>query len=154
MYIETFNNFCVKLSDTIYTECISEHKHAIMSGGTMLGVYRREDDCKKAYESLLNAIKSDKNFFKMPKDTYKQKEAFIKVSLNDLTSSKGTIECSNCGCILNEFPNDFKFLSNCKGFTVSLFLKGIIKGYNKKSCPKCDAIFRNDKQENYKCIFD
>ena len=148
MYIETQNGDCIKLDKGVHRVTMGERKYAIKTfGGCILGVYRKDNECQEVYKSLLDAIRLDKKYFKIPQDTYVHKESFIKIFPEKFEFTIGVIECNNCGHVLNTF-------SRIPWHTLPFRTKAILKGYENEYCPKCDAIFKNSKQECYKYIFN
>ena len=156
MYIETQDGDCIRLDNGVYKVTMGEHKYAIKTcGGRILGVYKRDNECQEVYKSLLDAIRLDKKYFKIPQDTYVPTESFIKVfarESREFEFSTGVIKCANCGHILNTFSNET--LVRLPWYTLPFRLKDILKSYENEYCPKCNAIFKNSKQECYKYIFN
>lgn len=153
MYIETQDGDCIRLDNGVYKVTMGERKYAIKTcGGYILGVYKRDNECQEVYKSLLDAIRLDKKYFKIPQDTYVPKESFIEVFLREFEFDTGIVKCNNCGHILNTFPN--KNILTRPWYELSFCHKDFLKGYENEYCPNCGAIFKNSKQEKYKYIFN
>ena len=153
MYIETQNGDCIRLDNGVYKVIMGEHKYAIKTcGGCILGVYKRDNECQEVYKSLLDAIRLDKKYFKIPQDTYVPKESFIKFFLGELEFTTGVIKCANCGHILNTFSKGN--ISSLPWYTLPFRTRDILESYENEYCPNCDAIFKNSKQECYKHVFN
>lgn len=153
MYIETQDGDCIRLDNGVCKVNMGERKYAIKTcGGYILGVYARDNECQEVYKSLLDAIRLDKKYFKIPQDTYVPKESFIEVFLRELEFNTGIVKCHNCGHILNTFSNE-NILTR-PWYVLPFCLKDFLKSYENEYCPNCDAIFKNSKQEKYKYIFN
>ena len=153
MYIETQDGDCIRLDNGVYKITMGEHKYAIKTcGGRILGVYKRDNECQEVYKSLLDAIRLDKKYFKIPKDSYVPKESFVEILFRCFERTTGIIKCNNCGNVLVTFSNE-KYPS-LPGETIYAVIKNTLEEYENRYCPKCDALFKNSKQEKYKHYFN
>ena len=153
MYIETQDGECARLNNGVYKLVLGDHKHGIKTyDGVLLGTYKRDIECGAIYKNLLDAIRLDKKYFKIPKDSYVPKESFIEVFLRELEFNTGIVKCNNCGHILTSFSNE-NILTR-PWYVLPFCLKDFLKSYENEYCPNCGAIFKNSKQEKYKRYFN
>ncbi len=153
MYIETQDGECARLNNGVYKLVLGDHKHGIKTyDGVLLGTYKRDIECQEVYKSLLDAIRLDKKYFKIPKDSYVPKESFVEILFRCFERTTGIIKCNNCGNVLVTFSNE-KYPS-LPGETIYAVIKNTLEEYENRYCPKCDALFKNSKQEKYKHYFN